>query len=121
MISHDQAHILITPIRNKKKVTARRLPNIPKQMPPYPTPRMEKFKKYESLFGCTTKVTTRMLMVLETNGGQEYKSTLRKTALGDGGKTCMRKSLPNFLAITGVVSARQKEGNGKSQLALSYR
>ena len=45
MISHDQAHILITPIRDKKKVTARRLPNIPKQMPPYPTPRMEKFKK----------------------------------------------------------------------------
>lgn len=27
----------------------------------------------------------------------------------------MKRTLPNFLATTGVVSARQKEGNEKSQ------
>ena len=63
----------------------------------------------------TVKVTTGMVMAMDDNKGQQYKSTLQNTALHDVGKICMRKPLPNFLAITGVVSARQKEGNEKSQ------
>ena len=56
------------------------------------------------------------LMALETSEGQEYKSTLQKTASEAVAKTCMTKPLPNFLAITGVVSTRQKEGNENTQV-----
>ena len=52
----------------------------------------------------------------QTSEGQEYKSTLQKIASEDVAKTCMTRPLPNFLAITGVVSTRQKEGNEKTQV-----
>ena len=44
---------------------------------------------------------------------QHYKSTTHRGLVMIDCTSRMLKSLPNFLSITGVVSARQKEGKGK--------
>ena len=52
----------------------------------------------------------------DDNGQLHYKRTLNIALAMTNSISRMLKSLPNMLAITGGISARQKEGKEKTKL-----